>query len=25
MDELIDSGIYIDSKLYNKVLELSGE
>lgn len=25
MDELIDSGIYIDSKLYNKVLEISEE
>lgn len=25
MDELIDSGVYIDSKLYNKVVEISGE
>ncbi|WFA10189.1 DUF3368 domain-containing protein [Tissierella sp. Yu-01] len=25
MDELISSGIYIDSKLYNRVLEISGE
>ncbi len=25
MDELVSSGIYIDSKLYNKVLEISDE
>lgn len=25
INELIDSGIYIDTKLYNKVLEISGE
>ncbi|MDD4297131.1 MAG: DUF3368 domain-containing protein, partial [Ruminiclostridium sp.] len=25
MDELISSGIYIDIKLYNKILDISGE